>query len=70
MKGFSLGLQFSPDMALSRAQFARLHQLMGDAPVLASADEATRTAYTADLLSARDLLKTAYGLSQANVEAW
>jgi hypothetical protein len=70
LKGFALGLQFNPKKKLSDAQFAQLHTLLGDAPVLATAPMAQQTQYVTDLLAARDLIQSAYGFAQADVENW
>jgi hypothetical protein len=83
MKGFALGLQFSPvspfrasDSAL--ADLKNILALMGDGPVLADGSQAgavgadlTRIdAYADDLLTARGLLAAAYGFDDENVANW
>lgn len=71
LKGFSLGLQFNPrSPMLEGTRFADFHALIGDAPVLPTATANDIADYRADLLAARDLLKTAYGFADANVEGW
>ncbi len=70
LKGFALGLQYNPRAKLSNADFTKLHELIGDRPVLVTAPEAERTAYAAKLVEARELLRKAYGFSQANTEGW
>jgi len=70
MKGFALGLQFNPRSPVSDMQFAELHGLIGDAPVLPDADSGAIDSYRDDLLAARALLQDAYGFAQADVEAW
>lgn len=70
LKGYALGLQYNPKKKLTDAEFASLHDLLGDKPVLATATVAERSAYVKALLTARELLQTAYGFSAANVEAW
>jgi hypothetical protein len=67
MKGFALGLQFSPFSPLSGAQFVEMHQLMRDAPVLPGAEAAEIVQYRADLIAARAILAQAYGFDPANV---
>jgi hypothetical protein len=67
MKGFALGLQFNPHSPLSDADFAQMHTLMADQPVLPTADQATRDAYAADLRTARTLIGNAYGFDAANL---
>ena len=64
MKGFALGLQFSPHSPLSSVQFAELHDLMGEAPVLTAAEV---PAYAADLRAARAILGQAYDFDAANL---
>ncbi len=75
MKGFALGLQFNPRSPLHESAdegtlFERMHALLGDAPVLATAEEAAISAYRADLLAARALLGDAYDFAEADVAAW
>lgn len=85
MKGFALGLQFSPDSPFhaSTSALADLKQIlsdMGDAPVLAdgsqngvaatgTADEAL-AAYVVTLDAAKEKLATAYGFPEATVAVW
>jgi len=66
-KGFALSLQFNPRAALSRAQLTELHDHLGDAPVLPSADAADIEAYAADLNAAKTLLKDAYDFHVDNM---
>ncbi|MDE3271093.1 DUF4856 domain-containing protein [Pseudoalteromonas sp. G4] len=80
MKGFALNFQFSPfspfaDHALNPkkdtvgpAQFVDMHDLFGDMPVLAGADEFAN--YKAKLIAARDILDNAYDFADANSENW
>ncbi|MEZ4316161.1 MAG: DUF4856 domain-containing protein [Myxococcota bacterium] len=67
LKGFALALQFNPHSPVSDGDFATLHGLIGQAPVLPSADAPTRAAYAEDLRAARVLLGTAYGFDPANL---
>jgi len=68
MKGFALGLQFNPYSKISDEQFAQIHNLMADAPVLDSADNVA--AYQADLLAARDIIQEALSFDEENVQNW
>ncbi len=70
MKGFALGLQFSPEKILSDEQFIQLHNLFGDAPVLGSAGADALASYKKSLLEARALLQVAYGFDGTDVENW
>ncbi|MCG8424734.1 MAG: DUF4856 domain-containing protein [Proteobacteria bacterium] len=67
LKGFALGLQFSRFSPLTEAQFAQLHQLIGDAPVLPNAPSADIEAYRQDLLMARDIVGQGYDFDPANL---
>lgn len=72
MKAFAMAFQFnrrSPMLvtAAGEERFVTLHELLGDAPVLASATPAERTAYVADLIAARTILADAFGFDPANV---
>ena len=66
MKGFAFGLQFNRLSPLATADFIQMHSLMADAPVL-TGDIA---AYQADLMTARDLLQTAYAFDAENAANW
>lgn len=70
LKGFALGLQYNPRKKISDADFGKLHDLVGDKPVLATALQAERDTYAAKLGEARELLRKAYDFSTANVEGW
>ncbi len=59
LKGFALGLQFNRRSPLK--DFAKLHTLIGDKPVLSTADAAQVTAYAKALREARALVGAAYG---------
>lgn len=67
LKGFALGLQFNPRSPVTDAKFTELHDLIGDAPVLATADAAAITNYKTRLIAARKLLADAYGFPAANL---
>lgn len=67
MKGFALAFQFNPRSALSADDFAHLHALLGDAPVLADHADPTPAEYRADLLEARAMLGAAFGFDAANL---
>jgi hypothetical protein len=67
MKGFALGLQFNPFSPLSDADFARFHELVGDAPVLPTAESGQIDAYKQNLLAARAILQKAYAFDPANM---
>ena len=68
MKGFALGLQFNKTSPLSDADFASVHTMLGDMPVLIGETEVT--AYKANLMTARDLLQAAYTFDAENVANW
>lgn len=81
MKGFALGLQFSPASpfradAASLANLQMILQWIGDAPVLADGTQMGAAyqdgieGYKQDLLDARDLLQAAYGFDAENVANW
>lgn len=70
LKGYALGLQYNPRSRVKAADFAKLHELIGDRPVLVTASTAEREAYIAKLKQARALLGDAFGFATANLEAW
>ncbi|WP_347330610.1 DUF4856 domain-containing protein [Marinimicrobium locisalis] len=81
MKGFALGLQFSPESpfradAEALADLKDVLSLMGDAPVLPNgqqngeAYEGGVEQYATDLMTARDLMEAAYGFDAENVQNW
>ncbi len=67
LKGFALSLQFNPTSPLSDANFEALHDMLGDAPALATDGETAIAAYREALLDARALLGTAYGFATENL---
>ena len=67
LKGFALSLQFNPRSPLSDADFATLHGLLGDAPVLPSAGATAAADYELRLAEARALLGAAYGFDAGNL---
>ena len=64
MKGFALGLQFSPHSPLGDEAFAAIHEAMGTGPEL---DPNELDAYKAGLLEARATLAAAYGFDAADL---
>lgn len=64
-KGFALAFQFNPHSALSADDFATLHALLGEAPVLQGEDELA--AYADDLRAARTLIGDAFDFDTANL---
>lgn len=67
LKGFALGLQFNPYSKITDEQYAEIHTLIGDAPVLSAADVAD---YQADLIEARDIIEAALSFDSENVQNW
>ncbi|WP_016957180.1 DUF4856 domain-containing protein [Catenovulum agarivorans] len=66
LKGFLIGLQFNPASPL-KTDFVTVNNLVGDQPVF-TADG--KDAYIANLENARDLMRDAYGFTQAQVAGW
>ena len=74
MKGFALGLQFSPYSPFRANEEALkslddILTLMRDAPVLPGADNVD-TYRNTDLITARNALRDAYGFDPENAEKW
>lgn len=67
MKGFALALQFNPHSPVSDEDFASMHRLMGQQPILSDADPMSISAYRTDLIAARQILGDAYGFDPANL---
>lgn len=67
MKGFALAFQFNPRSPMSDADFAQLHALIGQAPVLSSDGDDAAATYRGDLRAARDLIGATYGFDAANL---
>ncbi len=68
LKGFALVLQFNPRSPLNEDDlFSQLHEHLGTAPVLESADEDDIEAYKRALLDARELLGKAYDFDDDNL---
>ncbi|WP_052480883.1 DUF4856 domain-containing protein [Gilvimarinus agarilyticus] len=81
MKGFALGLQFSPESPFARNDDVRdslrlILERMGDAPVLADGTQAGvdyqggTDEYIEELTHARNLMRIAYNFDEENVENW
>lgn len=70
LKGFALGLQFNPRSPLSDEDFAEIHDLIGDQPVLESATEDEQSAYAEALEAARAILGDAYEFAAEDVNNW
>jgi hypothetical protein len=66
-KGFALWFQFNPRSPVSDSAFVALHEAIGMAPVLQSADESDIENYRAALLSARDILREAFSFDADNM---
>ncbi|MFT5359094.1 MAG: hypothetical protein ACI9KE_006337 [Polyangiales bacterium] len=67
LKGFMFAPQFNPRSPLSAVDFAMVHTLIQDRPVLVEGDTA---AAIADFETARGLLAAAYGFESTDVENW
>jgi hypothetical protein len=77
LKGFAMSFQFngaSPMLGMNSlstaTHFDDLHMLIGQAPVLPSADTEVINAYIVSLNDARALIETAYGFAAANIADW
>jgi hypothetical protein len=72
MKGFALGLQFSPVAVaqISLDDLKAVHAHFAEAPVLSTATAEEIAAYKTALLDARTILKAAYSFSAENVANW
>ena len=70
LKGFGLGFQFNPRSPVSKADFARFHELVGDRPLLPGATPDEKSAYEANLEEARAILAASFDFAPENVEAW
>ncbi|MCF2907999.1 DUF4856 domain-containing protein [Pseudoalteromonas sp. DL2-H2.2] len=72
MKGFALNFQFNPNSPFyapeHEGEFARLHTLMGNKPVID--DVKGIEDYNKDLLEARNILKAVYKFDEKNVAGW
>lgn len=70
MKGFALGLQFSPVALISVDQLKAVHLAFGEAPAFLNTNQEAVTAYIAQLEAARTIMQTAYGFNADNVANW
>ena len=70
MKGFAFAFQFNPKSPLSDEDFAAVHAAFGTGPVLSNASDEEISAYKDGLISARNLLRDAYGFSEVNASTW
>ena len=69
LKGFALAFQFNPRSSVTDADFAMLHTLIGDAPVV-SGNQVALDAYATNLMMARDILAASFSFESVNVENW
>ena len=65
-----MALQYSPFRLLSEAQLTELHGLMGEAPAYGSPGSTAYDATVVALNRAKDVLRQAYGFSDANMAGW
>ena len=70
MKGYGLSFQFNPHSLLTPKSFEEFHQLVGDSPVLMSADKTKIDHYKKRLLHARDILQNAFDFTETNTKAF
>ena len=70
MKGYGLSFQFNPHSLLTPENFDKFHRLIGDSPVLMSADKTEINHYKKRLLQARDILKNAFNFTPINTKAF
>ncbi len=70
LKGFALAFQFNPRSPFNTPEhdFAGLHDLIGDAPVLCPEDGFA--AYQRALITAQDAIQAAYGFAEQDVADW
>lgn len=70
MKGFALGLQFSPIALVSIADLTTVHTAFDEKPELVGADADSVAAYVVKLQQARAVMQEAYGFNAENVANW
>ena len=68
MKGYGLSFQFNPKSKLSVSDFKKIHQLMGDSPVLPQ--QQGLQAYRKALKEARSILAKTYSFDDSLTEKW
>ena len=70
LKGIALAMQFNPNAIISKNDFIKLHTLFGDKPVLPHVPADEVKAYVEKLAQARNILRDAYGFSDALAKKW
>ncbi|MBC8144124.1 MAG: DUF4856 domain-containing protein, partial [bacterium] len=70
MKGYVIALQFNSLKTISDARLNELHTLIGSKPVIADAASAENVDYRASITSARAIIKSVYGFTDAQMNAW
>jgi len=68
MKGFALGLQFSPKSTINMTDLATVLSNMREGPALVDGEDSA--SFIVDLEAARTLIKDAYAFSAENTLAW
>ena len=67
LKGFALWMQFNPRSPVTDDAFARIHSVLGIAPVLPSASASEIEAYRGGLIEVRAILADAYSFDPSNI---
>ena len=70
MKGYTVALQYNPFRLITDGQLAELHGIMGKAPIYDKPGSNAYNTQVSNYKRAKDVLQTAYGFSNANMEGW
>jgi len=70
LKGFALGLQFSPIASMDEDKQLALHALIGQSPITQLNSKTVTQEYIDDLIAARALVQEAFGFDAEAVKTW
>jgi len=70
LKGFALGLQFSPIATMDEDKQLALHALIGQSPITQLNSKTVTQEYIDDLIAARALVQEAFGFDAEAVKTW
>jgi len=70
LKGFALGLQFSPIATMAEDKQVELHGLIGQSPITQLNSKTATQEYIDDLIAARTLVQVEFGFDAEAVKTW
>jgi hypothetical protein len=69
-KGYTIALQYNSMKVVSDAQLTALHDLFGSKPVFSAVSSAENVQYRDSLRAAIELIRSTYGFTESQINAW